>query len=46
MGLHAEAGSIYAHQLTEVVRDGTWHQVIEQPKTQDQEAMLDQLVTQ
>ena len=46
MGLHAEAGSIYAHQLTEVVRDGIWHQVIEQPKTQDQDAMLDQLATQ
>ena len=43
MGLHAEAGSIYAHQLTEVVRDGSWHQVTGQPKTQDQDAMLDQL---
>jgi hypothetical protein len=46
MGLHAEAGSIYAHQLTEVVRDGSWHQVTGQPKTQDQDAMLDQLTTQ
>ena len=46
MGLHAEAGSIYAHQLTEVVRDGSWHQVTGQPKTQDQDAMLDQLATQ
>ena len=46
IGLYAEAGSIYAHQLTEVVRDGTWHQVIDQPKTQDQDAMLDQLATQ
>ena len=46
MGLYAEAGSIYAHQLTEVVRDGAWHQVTGQPKTQDQDAMLDHLATQ
>ena len=46
MGLHAESGSIYAHQLTEVVRNGSWHQVTGQPKTQDQDAMLDQLATQ
>ena len=46
MGLHAEAGSIYAHQSTEVVRDGSWHQVTGQPKTQDQDAMLNQLTIQ
>ena len=46
MGLHAESGSIYAHQLTEVVRNGSWHQVTGQPKTQDQDAMLAQLATQ
>ncbi len=33
IGLHAEAGSIYAHQLTQVVRDGIWLQVIDQPDT-------------
>ncbi len=43
--MHDEAGSVYAHQVTEVKRDGTWHQVIDQPKTQDQDAMLAQLVT-
>jgi hypothetical protein len=34
MGLHAEAGSIYAHELTEVVRDGTWLKVTDSPNTQ------------
>ena len=33
-GLYAEAGSIYAHQLTEVVRDGTWLKVTDSPNTQ------------
>ena len=44
--MHDEAGSVYAHQVTEVKRDGAWHQVTGQPKTQDQDAMLDQLATQ
>ena len=34
LGLHAEAGSIYAHQLTEVVRGGTWLKVVDSPDTQ------------
>ena len=34
MGLHAEAGSIYAHELTEVVRDGAWLKVTDSPDTQ------------
>ena len=34
MGLHAEAGSIYAHELTEVVRDGAWLTVTDSPDTQ------------
>ena len=34
LGLYAEAGSIYAHELTEVVRDGTWLKVIDSPNTQ------------
>ena len=41
-----EHGSVYAHQVTEVKRDGTWQDVTGQPKTQDQDAMLDQLATQ
>ena len=44
--MHDEAGSVYAHQVQKVFRDGAWHQVIDQPKTQDQDAMLDQLATQ
>jgi len=27
IGMFDEAGSVYAHQITEVKRDGTWHQV-------------------
>ena len=33
-GLYAEAGSIYAHQLTEVVRDGVWLKVTNSPDSQ------------
>jgi hypothetical protein len=44
--MHDEAGSVYAHQVTEVKRDGAWQDVTGQPKTQDQDAMLDQLATQ
>ena len=39
MGLHAEAGSIYAHQLTEVVREGAWLKVIDSPDTQSYDIM-------
>ena len=46
VGLFSEHGSVYAHEVSEVKRDGTWHQVTGQPKTQDQDAMLDKLVTQ
>ena len=45
IGMFNEAGSVYAHQVTEVKRDGAWQDVTEQPKTQDQDAMLAQLVT-
>ena len=45
IGMFDEHGSVYAHQVTEVKRDGAWQDVTEQPKTQDQDAMLDQLVT-
>ena len=34
VGLYAEAGSIYAHQLTEVVRDGVWLKVTNSPDSQ------------
>ena len=44
--MHDETGSVYAHDVKEVKRDGAWHQVTGQPKTQDQDAMLDQLATQ
>ena len=46
IGFFDEAGSVYAHDVKEVKRDGAWHQVTGQPKTQDQDAMLDQLATQ
>ena len=45
IGMFNEAGSVHAHQVTEVKRDGAWQDVTEQPKTQDQDAMLAQLVT-
>ena len=46
IGMFDEHGSVYAHQVTEVKRDGAWQDVTGQPKTQDQDAMLDQLATQ
>ena len=46
IGMFDEHGSVYAHQVTEVKRDGTWQDVTGQPKTHDQDAMLDQLATQ
>ena len=46
IGMFDEAGSVYAHQVTQVFRDKIWQQVTGQPKTQDQDAMLDQLATQ
>ena len=46
IGHFDEIGSIYSHQVMEVERDGTWQQVTGQPKTQDQDAMLNQLTTQ
>jgi len=46
IGMFDEHGSVYADQVTQVKRDGAWHQVTGQPKTQDQDAMLDQLATQ
>jgi hypothetical protein len=45
IGMFNEAGSVYAHQVTEVKRNGAWQDVTGQPKTQDQDAMLAQLVT-
>ena len=32
IGMFDEAGSVYADQVTEVNRDGIWHQVTGQPK--------------
>ena len=32
IGMFDEAGSVYAHQVTEVRRDGAWQQVIDQPQ--------------
>ena len=31
-GMFDEAGSVYADQVTEVLRDGSWHQVTGQPQ--------------
>ena len=31
IGMFDEAGSVYARELTQVLRDGTWHQVTGQP---------------
>ena len=32
IGLFDEAGSVYAHQVQQVFRDGDWQQVIDQPQ--------------
>jgi hypothetical protein len=32
IGMFDEAGSVYAHQVQQVFRDGTWQQVIDQPQ--------------
>ena len=32
IGMFDEAGSVYADQVTEVLRDGSWHQVTGQPE--------------
>ena len=33
VGMFDEHGSVYAHQVTEVKRDGIWHDVTDQPRT-------------
>ena len=32
IGMFDEAGSVHADQVTEVLRDGSWHQVTGQPQ--------------
>ena len=32
IGMFDEAGSVYAHQVQQVLRDGDWHQVTGQPE--------------
>jgi hypothetical protein len=32
IGMFDEHGSVYANQVTEVLRDGAWHQVTGQPQ--------------
>ena len=32
IGMFDESGSVYAHQVQQVLRDGTWHQVTGQPE--------------
>ena len=32
IGYYSEAGSVYAHQVQQVFRDGDWQQVIDQPQ--------------
>ena len=32
IGMFDESGSVYAHQVTEVLRDGSWQQVTGQPQ--------------
>jgi len=32
IGMFNEAGSVYASEIIEVKRDGTWHQVTDQPQ--------------
>ena len=34
IGMFDESGSVYASDVREVLRDGTWHQVTGQPKSQ------------
>jgi hypothetical protein len=33
IGMFDEAGSVYANEVTEVLRDGVWHQVTGQPQS-------------
>ena len=32
IGMFDESGSVYAHQVQHVLRDGDWHEVIGQPE--------------
>ena len=32
IGMFDESGSVYAHQVQQVLRDGAWEQVIDQPQ--------------
>ena len=45
IGMFNEAGSVYAHQVTEVKRDGAWQDVTGQPDTKgwDPDAYLDSI---
>ena len=43
IGMFNEAGSVYAHEVTAVKRDGAWQDVTGQPH---QKPMLDELLTQ
>ena len=41
VGLFNDHGSVYAHEVKEVKRDGSWQQVTDQPRTNATEKFLD-----
>ena len=42
IGMFDEAGSVYANEVTEVLRDGTWHQVTGYPKATHLQPIMNQ----
>ena len=41
VGLFNDHGSVYAHEVAQVKRDGTWQQVTDQPKTEATQKFID-----
>ena len=39
--MHNDHGSVYAHEVTEVKREGTWQQVTDQPRTKATQQFID-----
>ena len=41
VNLHNDHGSVYAHEVAQVKRDGTWQQVTDQPRTEATQKFID-----
>ena len=41
VGLFNDHGSVYAHEVAQVKRDGTWQQVTDQPRTEATQKFID-----